>query len=91
MWVDAEISSPIQHRAFWEKCLYTYRVLNRCGDRGQLNWLVKRVLRIGVGGCSTLGGGHHPWAVLVCCHWLFSGGADRGVSGHIYVGESKNL
>jgi hypothetical protein len=44
------------------KILYTYRVLNRCGDRDQLNWLVRRVLRIGVGGCSTLGGGHHPWA-----------------------------
>jgi hypothetical protein len=49
------------------------------------------VLRIGVGGCSTLGGGHRPWAVLVCCRWLFSGGADRSVSGHISVGESKTL
>jgi hypothetical protein len=43
------------------------------------------VLRIGVGGCSILGGGHRPCAVLVCCRWLFSGGADRGVSGHICV------
>jgi hypothetical protein len=67
MWVDAEISSSIEHRALWEKCLYTHRVLNRCGDRGQLNWLVKRVLHIGVGGCSIVGGGHRPWAVLVCC------------------------
>jgi hypothetical protein len=49
------------------------------------------VLRMGVGGCSTLGGGHRPWAVLVCCCWLFSGGSDRGVYGHISVGESKTL
>jgi hypothetical protein len=58
-----------------KKSLYTYSVLNRCGDKGQLNWLVRRVLRIGMGGCSTLGGGHRPWAVLVCYRWLFSGGA----------------
>jgi hypothetical protein len=49
------------------------------------------VLRIGVGGCSVLGGSHRPCAVLVCCRWLFSGGADRSVSGHISVGESKTL
>jgi hypothetical protein len=43
------------------------------------------VLRIGVGGCSILGRGHRPCAVLVCYRRLFSGGADRGVSGHICV------
>jgi hypothetical protein len=76
MWVDAEISSSVEHRTLWEKKgLYTNRVLNRCGDMGQLNWLVRRVLRIGVGGCSTVGGDHRPWAVLVSCRWPFSGGA----------------
>jgi hypothetical protein len=49
------------------------------------------VLLIGEGGCSILGGGHRPCAVLVCCRRLFSGGADRGVSGHMSVGESKTF
>jgi hypothetical protein len=60
---------------YGKKKFITYSVLNRCGDKGQLNWLVRRVLRIGMGGCSTLGGSHRPWAVLLCCRLLFSGGA----------------
>jgi hypothetical protein len=68
-----------------------YRVLLMCGDWGQLNLKVKWVLRIGVGGCSILGGGHRSCAVLVCFRRLFSGGADRGVSGHISVGVSETF